>query len=159
MDENLDRKSQKIFHPKSREIILQAMDTLSLSDVWRTRNKESKKFTWMQHNSGNWSRIDYFLVSESLGNKCEEVGISPSICTDHSCISLTINTSETKRGPGIWKFNNELLRDEEFIELMTDLIKGCVRSHDYMESIDFWEVLKFEMIQCSKEFSKKKAQK
>ena len=42
--------------------------------------------------------------------------------TDHLAISLKIKIT-TDRGPGIWKFNNSLLQDKNYTNLIKDLIK------------------------------------
>ena len=101
----------------------------------------ARTYTWMNRTDGNWSRIDYFLVSESLSVKCEDVKIVPSICTDHSAVSILINIGESKRGPGIWKFNNELLKDNTFCMETKNLIAKTGSDFSYLCGKDLWEVL------------------
>ena len=158
MDKGIDRSSRKIFHPRANQKIKEKMEEMNLVDIWRSRNEDRKTFTWMNKNEGAWSRIDYFLISDTLCVKCEETKILPAICTDHSSISLTVNISENKRGPGVWKLNNELLEDQNFNEQMTNVLKGCIRSFSYLDVTNFWEVLKFEAANFAKNFAKERTE-
>ena len=135
------------------------MEKLYLVDIWREKNPDKKLFTWMNTKEGSWSRIDFFLISESLRNKCIEARIDPSICTDHSCISIKVEISDSRRGPGVWKFNNKLLQDSNFDIEMNNMLKGAKRLYGHLNSIDYWEVLKFEIASFSREYSKGKAWK
>jgi hypothetical protein len=44
--------------------------------------------------------------------------------SDHSPVYLTFQFTEHERGKGTWKFNNCLLRDEEYIKIVKDCIAG-----------------------------------
>ena len=68
-----------------------------------------------------------FLISDCIVNKVIESKIQPSICTDHSLISITLEVSNVKRGPGVWKFNDSLLEDKDFVEKLTTMLKGIKR--------------------------------
>ena len=50
----------------------------------------------------------------------EETEIIPSIKSDHSDITLQINSIEDKvRGPSHWIFNSSLLDDDNYVNLIT----------------------------------------
>ena len=51
---------------KSREIILNSMVELELVDAFRKVYPEKQQFSWRRFNSNVQSRLDYFLISESL---------------------------------------------------------------------------------------------
>ena len=106
----------------------------------------------------SWSRIDYFLISESLQTRVVESSISPSVCSDHSLISITVDISETLRGPAVWKFNNELLNDSEFIKNLKDKIQLCRKSFAYLPQVELWDLLKFEIKQYSRDWVVSKVQ-
>ena len=67
---------------------------------------------------------------------------------------LTFQFTEPERGKGTWKFNNCLLRDEEYIKIVKDCIDEVIGQYktednenmfDIKFSIDdqlFWETLK-----------------
>ena len=155
MDPKQDRQSARVHHPRARNVVLSSMEEMNLTDIWRAMNPDKKSLTWMADRAnGSWSRIDFFLISNSLVTNCEEAYIAPSICTDHSLIALSVNVSHCKRGPGIWKFNTELLKDEKFCEEMSDLIQGIKRVYDYMDSKNLWEILKLEISNFARDYSK-----
>jgi len=63
---------------------------------------------------GMKSRIDYFLLAKNLTKSVKITEIYPSIAPDLNSIYISLFWScETPRGPGLWKFNNTLLKDED----------------------------------------------
>ena len=56
--------------------------------------------------------------------KCRDitkVETRASIAPDHKAVFLGMNLNEEfKRGPGLWKFNNTLLQDESYLQLIKD---------------------------------------
>ena len=59
-------------------------------------------------------RLDFFLISEKLADLVASCKIFHAPETDHSAISLYLQAEikQHNRGPGFWKFNNLLPRDE-----------------------------------------------
>ena len=100
---------------------------LDLCDPWRSMNPESKLCTW--HSKSKQSRIDYFLIAEPLMNEIECVNIKPGYRSDHSLVEVTFNFYDQKRGPGIWRFNNSLLRDPTFVQEMKQCIKSTIEQY------------------------------
>jgi len=89
----------------------------NLSDIWRSLNKDEQRFTWRTKSCKIQCRLDFFLVSQELiqfAKKCDIVYAPES---DHSAVSLVIqpNHLNQKRGPGFWKFNTALLKDEAYV--------------------------------------------
>ena len=125
MDNNIDRNNIVWYNKPARDKMLEIMEAENMIDVWRVCYPEKKAFTWMQRkNKGSWSRLDMFITSSNVNNICESAEILPCILTDHSLVCLTLDTNEGKRGPGNWKFNIKLLRDEFFCENIECIIKG-----------------------------------
>lgn len=50
--------------------------------------------------------------------------ILPSYRTDHSTIVLSLQINEFIKGKGLWKFNNSLLKDMNYIEA----VKKCINN-------------------------------
>jgi len=69
-------------------------------------------------------RLDYFFLSKSLRSLIADVKIVADIFSDHCALCLSVHTEEqkTKRGPGFWKFNNSLLTDGTYVELITQKV-------------------------------------
>ena len=56
--------------------------------------------------------------------------IRTSIASDHKSVFLSVEIkSEIKRGPGLWKFNNTLLEDENYKELFMFYYPQIVGKH------------------------------
>ena len=155
---------------KSREKVSEMIENFNLVDVWRICNPNGKKYTWRQHTPVKQSRIDYFLVSDELYSVMKTTKIIPGYRTDHSAIVFEFSASSTKRGKGYWKFNSQLLRDIEYVEL----VKSCITEtvEEYLISGDvkdcsnvelscndqvFWEILKVKIRSITISHSIKKA--
>ena len=51
-----------------------------------------------------------------LSNLVKKSGICPCILTDHSLIKLSLMMHDDEKGPGFWKFNCSLLKDEQYVD-------------------------------------------
>ena len=130
------------------------MEEEEYEDIWRLQHPTERFFTHMTSGTRNsWSRIDYFLISKSVQPYCMESGIKASVCSDHSMIYIDIVTDESKRGPGIWKFNNKLLEDPKFIAEIKDMINQLKSNYGYMSGFNMWELIKFEIKQFSRDWA------
>ena len=99
-----------ITHAKSREIIKTTMESFDLNDIWILLNNNTMQFTW--HSSSKpyiFSRLDYFLVSNSIVNSVCDCTIIPEFKSDHSIVTMNIHLTSEQRGPGYFKINNSLL--------------------------------------------------
>ena len=137
------------------------LDGLELVDIWRIRNPYQRQYTWRQKNPLIQSRLDLWFVSNTMQDMVKNVGILPSISTDHSLIFLNIdNVSNNIRGPSYWKFNNSLCDDVKFCQEIARLAPTWFETYiDMDDKRILWELIKFEIRQFSQSFSKKKAQK
>ena len=84
-----------------------------------------------------WSRIDYFLVSDNLCNMTIEADIVANVNLDHSLISITVEASGQKRGLGSWKVNDEILNDREFVEKLNNFIQGVRCVYEYLTPLHY----------------------
>lgn len=99
------------------ELLKEEMD---LSDVWRVRNPTKKGFTFSR---GQYSsRLDYFLISSHLMDRVSKMDITNLAHSDHAMIAITIGRQDSSRGPGLWRFDVDLLTDNDFTSNRTDFI-------------------------------------
>ena len=61
---------------------------LDLHDICRIKNPTTPSYTWSQSEPQILSRLDYWLISNSLVDNICTVDITPSIKTDHSAILI-----------------------------------------------------------------------
>ena len=102
---------------KSRSLdkLNELINILELEDIWRLKHGNIKRFTWRQKNPRVQCRLDYFLISTNVTDLVVESTILPSILSDHSPIAVTLKyIPEPTRGPGHWKLNVSLLKEEGY---------------------------------------------
>lgn len=120
---SLDKKGGKPFDGKKASVL--ELQTLikanNLIDSWRFKNPNSYGFTWSNASKKIQSRLDYLFVSKSLCKLIQGCNILPNTHSDHSAVMLNITFDEDTptRGPGFWKFNNSLLSDVNYVNLIT----------------------------------------
>ena len=108
------------------------MEELNLTDVYGELHPKSESFTYISKSLNLKSRIDYFLIPRSLFCNVRQAEIRILTAPDHNAIFLSIRfKSEFNRGPGLWKFNNTLLEDNNHKELilLSTNIKKILRSY------------------------------
>ena len=65
--------------------------------------------------------------------------------------------SELERGPGTWKFNNTLLEDQDYIDLINFIYPWTLEKYKDVESKQLlWELIKVELRAKTMSYSKKK---
>ena len=63
--------------------------------------------------TSDFSRLDYWLISNSFADNVCLVHMMPSIKTDHSAILIEfLGVNAKAKCPRIWKLNCSLLRDD-----------------------------------------------
>ena len=121
------------------------MEEYSLIDIWRVRHPDLLQFTRREKSRSGivQSRLDYFIISLGLGYCVGKSFIKPGICSDHSLININIEILGcSKRGKGYWKFNNSLLTDKKYIEIIKNVIRD-IKENDNMENKNtLWEFTK-----------------
>ena len=116
----LTDKDKKGGHPVCKKApvikeINQLCCAYNLTDVWRSLNPDLESFTWRNKSFKIQCRLDYFLVSQDLCRLATSCKIVHAAETDHSEILIHFKneTANQRKGPGFWKFNNSLLKDEK----------------------------------------------
>ena len=113
-------------NPKARNVVLDLIDDFKLVDPWRCYNPNIKRFTWRQPNPLKQSRLDFFLISEELMNFVKSTDILPGYRSDHSMVLTNFSFNDLDRGKGYWKFNNSLLKDIDYVNLVKCTIKNVI---------------------------------
>ena len=100
------------------------------------------------------SRIDYAIVPRGLCNTVENCFYLTGIKTDHSAFFIGMDINPRERGPVYWKLNTSLLADYEYIQFMNEYLDEILGIKNSMELDRFWELLKFQISQKSKQYSR-----
>ena len=127
--------------------LLSFMDELGLVDVYRVLHPKKKAFTYESKTLRLKSRIDFFLIAQSLKLNIRTAEIRSSIAPDHKAIYLSTEINdEFHRGPRTWKFNNQLLEDENYVQLITECLPRILAKYQEVESHQLlWELIKMEI--------------
>ena len=117
------------------------MDELNLIDIYRQIHPTTKSFSYESKPLNLNSRTDFFVISRSLSSCVKNVEIRTSIAPDHKSVFLNVKVKkEFIRGPGLWKFNNTLLEDENDKDLIEFYYPQILNK--YFEVVDeqlLWE--------------------
>ena len=111
--------------PRSRKCISDFMLELELIDIFRHIFPEKRCYSWRRFNSLQQGRLDYFIVSESLLPFINGTDIVSGYRSDHCIVTLFLKNEEMKgKNRSFWKFNNSLLYDKNYV----NLIKLCIHN-------------------------------
>ena len=158
-DTNLDASGgNPSLKKRSLASLMKIINKLDVSDIFRIRYPHLKRFTFHRKNPIIQRRLDYLFTANLLQESIGDVIILPSFMSDHSPISISINTLPSdQRGKYGWKFNNSLLHDESFPALMRNHI---ISLHSVLGNLDNphlkWEYVKYEARKFSIAYSKHK---
>ena len=146
LNANIDKNGGKTQHISTyTSNLINFIEEYSLVDIWRLRNKDKLQFTWLGKSNRELiqSRLDFFLVSVTLESEIINTTISPSICTDHSLVSLSLTIPNVEmRGKGYWKFNNNLLKDINYTNTIKRVIQDVVTESPLNNESMLWEYTK-----------------
>ncbi|NQY31509.1 MAG: endonuclease/exonuclease/phosphatase family protein, partial [Flavobacteriaceae bacterium] len=138
-------------------------EMLDISDIFRVRHPNTKRFTFRQRNKASETihrRLDYIFLANCLQEFAQKVEVLPSFLSDHSPVLLSLNNSNAnERGRGLWKLNNCHLQDITFQNGVKETIKKTLNEliTSSMSPHIIWEILKYEIRKFSIKFSKEKA--
>ena len=155
---DLDKKGgNKITNFNARNRVFNIIEKYDLVDIWRERNPSTPKYTW--HSTIDKSihcRLDFFLLSMCLSHLIDEALCTPLFNSDHDLVTVSIHSS-LKRGPGTWKFNSSLLKDNAYVQLVRQTITSICKEHSHLNDTLLWEFIKCEIRNITMSFSKRKA--
>ena len=103
-----------INNPRARTEVLKFIEEDNFIDVYRLLHDE-KGFTWRKLNLViKQARLYFFLVSEESFEFVYDNCVVSGYRTDHSGTILKLKFDNNERRKGYWKFNNSLLKDNEY---------------------------------------------
>ena len=135
------------------------MKAVNLVDIYCRIHPKNKTYTCESKALKLKSRIDFFLKSGKFLHDVTKVETRASIAPDNKAVFLSINLNEEfKRGPGLWKFNNTLLQDECYLQLIKDFYPYILQKYaDVTDKQLLWELIKMEIRSETIQYSKRKS--
>ena len=133
--------------------LMKLMNDFNVDDVYRRRYPNEKVYSLRRGDKA--SRIDYWLISESLDNLIDDVSYEECLFSDHNMVSLTMRTSESKHGKGLWKMNSSIILTDLFKKSFRSMWgKWCEKKHEYSDLNVWWDLgkkkIKDVAMWCSK---------
>ena len=156
LDTRLDRMGMTTNNDKAANKINKHSETLNLLDVWRVMNPDLNGYTWRKLNPVAFSRLDYWLISETFLQYVVKNYILPGFRTDHSIVVVEIDYHVKKKGPGYWKFNTSLLKDSDYVSKINQLIEIHTEEELAASKKDRWELLKLSIRGTTLQFAARK---
>ena len=124
LDQALDSNNYKhVNNPKARSTVLSMMSNLSLSDIYRQLHPTCQRYTWRKRNPLKQARLDFFLITDTMSDLVKTCDIKAGYRSDHSIITMDIVLSKFNQGKGTWKFNNSLLQNQDYLNLVNKIIQ------------------------------------
>ena len=163
----LSEKDKKGGNPSNRkhtvvEEINKLCNLYDLNDIWRSLNPDTEEYTWRNKSFKIQCRLDFFLISKKLNDLTDTCKIVYAPETDHSAILIYLKSDEMrhKKGPGFWKFNQSLLKDETYVSSLRAEIPNFRQKYNDVEDLTLkWDLIKMEIRGFTIKYSKNKAKK
>ena len=147
IDNALDKLNCSTVLSMDKKSLCSLKSDFTLIDIWRKRNPRKILFTWSNSDSSQMSRIDLFLISKPLSFNTVSCDILPCVLSDHDFVYLEISVNDLpSRKANVWRFNNSLLSDLDFRELLSCAITNFKsKIPDFNSLRDWWDRLKIEI--------------
>lgn len=114
---------KQVNNKKARQFLLNEIESRNLVDPFRVLEPLKCRYTWRRKNPLQQARLDFFLVSEDIQQNINKCDIGISYRSDHSMVILEVNFYEIVKGKSLWKHNNSLLNDSDYVNIINDKIK------------------------------------
>lgn len=100
------------------DTIKQFMNDIGLGDSWRVQHPSSRQYSFFSLVHQSFSRINYFLTSNSIIPNILDSQIHPITISDHAPVTLTWKQFSLPKSSSRWCFNTSLLSNPEFDKLI-----------------------------------------
>ena len=138
------------YNTNAKEVFLNFTNTNDLVDIWRIRNPNKLEYTWSRNNPLKSGRLDMFFVNTHLISSIPDILIKPGYRTDHNFVVMKMNVKEMEKGPGIWKLNESILQDAEYVKIVNTTIHNAVCQYaipvyddEYLRDVGSYEHVQF----------------
>ena len=121
------------------------MNEMELIDIWRIQNPLKLQYSRREMSKSGLvqSRIDFWLISTALQYQIKRSSIKPGNSSDHSLVIIKMECLDTqKSGKGVWKFNNSLLHDLNFVKRIKETIANLKKYVKMYNKAMLWDFVK-----------------
>ena len=90
-------------------------------DIFRYLHPSTPGFTWTKRNSALASRIDLVGIPSLWVSSVSACSVVPCPFSDHCGVQVSVTVPDIiPSGPGLWKLNIAILKDVEYVHLVSD---------------------------------------
>ena len=128
---------------RARQALNENMTEYGFFDSYRGLFGENiRTFTWVWKGGPQRARQDMGIASNSLHPYINIFEKFTSFSSDHNPIILTLDYAAFSRGRGLWKHNQKLLKDIEYVNRINKTIKTtCAKYYELPEGGKFlWKM-------------------
>ena len=152
----IDSTAQFNYSPALHELIT----TYQLLDIWRTHHPHDTQYTY--HYSKGASRLDVIFLPQELSQQAHSTNIIKLPVSDHSMVIMKCQFKPIKhlRHSFQWKFNDSLLQQEDYRELISQEIRN-IKTHgryQHLSPVYRWLAIKNKLIYITKHYARELAQ-
>ena len=154
-----DREPQTDVNDSSRVALNNFMKYCKLKDMW-CECKKDKGFTYFDKRTKTKSRLDYIMMTEKCKVCCKNMSLVKPVKGDHMAILMTATCQDKPKGPGYWKLNGSLLKEEGYrTEIIKVIESTCKEYRELKSKRILWEILKINIKESSINYSKQHKKK
>lgn len=131
----------------------------NLVDSFRNQYPTQQQYTWSNRNIS--CRLDRFYISSCLMPTLTDVRHILYANSDHKFVAITLSDfRHVKVGKPFWKFNNSLLKDEDYFDFMKAYLYFRLQNMpDESSLLEWWDEVKLGIKQETIGFNKEKAKR
>ena len=132
---------------ESTPALTRLFDSCCVVEIWRYLHPASSCFTWNRWDGQLASRTDLIGCPYPWVSSVSSCNIVPFPLSDHCAVLFTFSIPDVvPPDPGLWKLNTLILRDADYIKLITDFWFNWRRSQNNFPSpSDWWELGKIKI--------------
>ena len=139
--------------------IIKLNETFNVCDIWRVRNPH-KNYSFSDKNISPLLYKEDLIIFSFLTvykNQLKKTEILNALSSNHCPVFCSFVNDTFARGSGVWKFNNSLLFNTEFVKKLKihiETVKSNLQEKSSFSDHSKWEFLKYEIRKFSISFSK-----
>ncbi len=140
-----DRSNGTHLSDKSREVLRNVVRNCRLNDAWANIT-DDPGHTYIDKRFNTRSRLDYIFISMVYKLNKDDVNVSVCPCVpDHNAVIMKLTISYNERGPGYWKMNNELLKNDTFNTNVRHGVNEVLDNYKSKSHAFVWETIKIRI--------------
>ena len=132
------------------------VETLKLKDLGSNMDISSR-WTRIDKKSSKKSRLDYIFASEKLVCDMKDTKLIMPVKSDHKAVMTVLTLNQLKRGPGYFKLNAEILKDDNTKHIIINMINNLKLNYADKNPCLLWEMIKIESREILMTISKERA--